>query len=769
MNRLSGIITRTRWLWLAGWPLLAFFAWWNAPSVSAILDDDATNFLPDHVPSRIADAHLREEFPDAAPESRVGIIAHRPDGLSYDDRAVLRDISSALASASPDHGWRLRSSLLLPVLAPILESEDKTTLLLAVELPAGPLTHHSVNRVRALQSIIAEHPLPEGLQLEQTGSAALGEMLDTQGKRSVDLTTVWAFAAVMIILLAVYRSPIAMLLPIVTIAVALIFVLGLLGRAASYGLPVNGLIEMFIIVILVGSGVDYCLFIFSRFREEMAAGHDVMASTKAALSQTGGAIVAGAGTNAAAMATLLLAGNRDLFTSGPTIAVAIVLGTLVVLTFAPALLSRFGRHLFWPARVSVTENGEYGAPTRRIWSSVAAFVVGRPGLCSVMALLLLLPFAVHGARSQPLYDEIEEFPLDSSFVRGARLYHRHIHNDHPTSDYTFVVKTSDSLAGNDAALRLEAGLDRVFESLKDSGLPIAYQRDLGDPLGIRRTPRAGASHQLIEHLLAGPGAAVVRQTYLGSTRQSTRIDIGLAIAPRSPESLAVVTPLRLAVEAALLEHVFDEGTFEVFVTGEPASYVDMRELRNGDFRLVAAAACLLIYMILLWMIRSPLQSVILVGATLLAYLAAYGATTLVFWHWMGLAGLNWQIDFMLFIIIMSLGQDYNIFVVARIREEQRSLPLREAVEVAVSRTGGVVSSCGIIMAATFASMLSGSLVIMKELAVALSLGILMDTFIIRPVLVPSLVLMLERARLGMRGRRVTSFETRDPFPQVNAD
>jgi RND superfamily putative drug exporter len=182
-------------------------------------------------------------------------------------------------------------------------------------------------------------------------------------------------------------------------------------------------------------------------------------------------------------------------------------------------------------------------------------------------------------------------------------------------------------------------------------------------------------------------------------------------------------------------------TAVIEISGETAVYADMRQLRKRDFAVVGVAAIGMIFAVLLWLMRSAIQSAILIIGTLLTYLSAYGATWAIVKVVYGAPALAWQIDFLLFIVVLSLGQDYNIFVVARVHEELKRHGPHEAVATAVRRTGSVVSSCGVIMAATFASMFAGSLMMMKEFAIALSLAMLIDTFIVRPLLVPALILL----------------------------
>lgn len=738
-NGIAGRIVSMRFAWLVFWPLLAVIVFLPAPRVSELLRDDETSFLPPDMPSEQAQSLLQSAFPDHAPASRIAIVAHRQGGLRADDRAFINNVVSQLSSEAPLMKWELQSSLVQTWLQPVLERED--ALLTVVNLPSGPLTHHSVARVRDVRNIVERTGgRSPALQIEITGDAALGELLDSNAKRDVDLTTAWAFVAVVVILLAVYRSPVAMLIPVVTIVMALMISLGLLGWAASFGLPVNGLIEMFIVVILVGSGTDYCLFLFSSFREGTALGKDAMAASSFALRQTGPSILAGAGTNAAALATMLLVGNRDLYTSGPTIAVAIIIATATILTLTPALLGRFGRHLLWPARLKNSDVSRSDRPA--FWEGLAKFVVDRPGLCVFLSMALLLPPALRAFDAKPLFDDLAEYPQDSSFVRGARLYHDKFHEGEERGELTMLFRSRGELP-DDATLR--EAMDRLSDAFSD--MPVKVQRDLADPLGTQRgKSQAGASGEYWNSFMQQAASVVARDYYVNRQQRVVRVDLTLGMPPRDRKTLDSLDDLARRARQVVASDLFPDGEGDVLLAGEPSVYRDMRDLRRSDFVVIAIAASLLIYVILIGMLRSAVQALVLVGATLLTYLAAYGTTYWIFTSIYGLPGLNWQIDFLLFIIIMSLGQDYNIFVVDRIRTERKRQEPRAAIQTAVARTGGVVSSCGLIMAATFFSMAAGSLVVMKEMAVALALGVLIDTFLVRPLLVPSLVLLLSRPR-----------------------
>ncbi len=762
MQRWARFVVGTYRVWIVLWPIVALVTWAQAPRIPTLLADDDTGFLPADVPSRRGFARLKEEFPDHAPASRVAIVFARGTGLTSADRTLIAGIAQGLTARGAELNWGIHAPTTAPYLKELLESRNGQAAVIGVDLPAEFLTHSTVRRVRMIREVVDAHRgsvqgdvVGPGLEIEITGNGALGELLDANTKRDVDRTTAWALAGVTIILLLIYRSPVAMLLPLMTIVLSLMVALGLLGRLAAAGWPINGLVEMFIIVILAGTGVDYCLFLFARFREELSRGLAVAGAVETAVARTGGAILASAGTNAVGLATLALARNRDLHTSGPTIAFAICVATFAVVTLTPSLMCLVGRYLLWPNKVH-HRGGQLAGPTlqpvppvreeRRVWAAVARLATERPGSVTLVLLMVLIPAAIVGWRVKPLYDAYEEYPGDSSFVRGARLYEEHFLSGAGVSEQTLLISASEALDTPEHLRALGPALDAVATALA-ARFPIAYQRDLNDPLGLLRADHAARGGGGMAERLAG---SLIEQRagafYIGRSGRTTRIDLGIHARPRSVRAMEMVPQIRSVVRQALeqsgLATALGGAEFQVDVAGGTPFYADLRDVRTRDFRVIAVVAIALIYAILVALIRSLVQSAILIAATAVTYLATYGATWALFTHFYGVSSLSYQLDFLLFIIILSLGQDYNIYVLARIREERSGRTLLLAVRTAVAKTGPVVSSCGIIMATAFASMYAGSLLLMKEFAIALAMGILIDTFLVRPLLVPALILLV---------------------------
>ena len=547
MQRWARFIGRTPWVWIALWPIAALGIWLPAPRVPTLLADDDTGFIPAEMPSRRAFARLRTEFPSHAPASRAVVVFFRETGLKREDHALIADLAATVSARSEELNWNVRAAPLTPHLKRLLESPDGKAAVIAVDLPAELLTHSTVNRVTDIKRVIAGRSTPPGLEIHVTGNGALGELLNANTKHDVDQTTLWAFAGVTVILLIIYRSPVAMLLPLVTIALSLMVALGLLGWAAAAGWPINGLVEMFIIVILVGSGVDYCLFLFARFREEMSQIPEVGRAVEVAVRRTGGAILASAGTNAVGLATLALGHNRNLHTSGPTIALAICVATVAVLSLTPSLIRVVGRHLVWPGKLPTADRHR-----SELWDMVARLATRRPGVVCLAVVGALVGPAFLGTRVKPLYDSYEEYPAGSSLVRGAFLYEQHFFQSTGISEQTLIISADARLDAPKVLPALRRAVDTFAVALATE-FTVVYQRDVQDPLGQDRPAASTNAKSPIDVVAAGLRERLARRYYIGESGRASRVDFAIRAEPRAGETLESLPHLRTLATQAVLQ------------------------------------------------------------------------------------------------------------------------------------------------------------------------------------------------------------------------
>ncbi|MFF9474010.1 MMPL family transporter [Streptomyces roseolus] len=494
-----------------------------------------------------------------------------------------------------------------------------------------------------------------------------------------------ALAAVLLILLLVYRS---VLLPFLII-VSAVFALGVAG-AIVYVLAdhdvvrVDGQVQGILSILVIGAATDYALLLTARFREEIAAGRDRSTAAWAATRGSFGAVTASAATVALGLLALLLSDLTNNRALGPVGAIGVVCAVLTTLTFLPAVLALMGRTAFWPAKPKSAdaETGGHG-----IWRRVAHRVDARPRQLWIVTTALLLA----GAAFYPALQS-KGVPLDELFV-----------NDAPS-------------------VAAQQTLGRHFPG--GSGQPAVVITD------------ATSRDAVEEAAAATPGVADVRVTTRGPggpplvVDGKVRIDATLAEAPDSDEAKRTVRTLREWVHAA---------DAEALVGGYTAQQYDTQRTAEHDKNLIIPVVLAIILVILIVLLRSLLLPVLLVATVGLNYLATLGIAGLVFEHGFGFSGTDASVPLYGFVFLVALGVDYNIFLMSRVREETLRLGTRQGMLRGLIATGGVITSAGVVLAATFAALIVIPLAFLAQIAFIVAFGVLLDTIVVRSLLVPALV------------------------------
>jgi RND superfamily putative drug exporter len=544
------------------------------------------------------------------------------------------------------------------------------------------------------------------------------------------------------LLLLVFR---ALLAPLLTVAPAVLVVQlagHVIGAAGKAGLPVSSLTQVLLIVLTIGAGTDYGLFLVFRVREELRAGrtpHDAVAH---ALARVGESITFSAATVIAALLTMLLA-TFGLYSSiGAPLAIALALMLAAGLTLLPALLAIAGRAAFWP---SSTARGT-GRTGR--WGRIAGRAVAHPVATLAFGLVVFgaLAAAVLGYRpaGQPAAPAA---PSGSDSAAGNALLAAHFSG--ATSNPTTVVMRFREPAWNDpapvataqrrlAALPQFGSLAGPFDVLT-AGQLTTLHATLGSPAAIPAVPPRGS------HVTPASWAAYGAETqFISPDGRTVLFDARLVNGdPGSNAALRQVPALRAAVAAVARA----TGASAYGVAGAvPAAY-DVAHASDADLLRIFPVAIIIIGVLLALVLRSLIAPLYLIASVVLSYLAAWGLSVLLFQDAANTGGLFSGIPFLMFIFLLALGEDYNILVMTRIREEASRIPLRQAVTAALQRTGPTVSSAGLILAGTFAvfglavsKQPGGGLFILSSIAI----GILMDAFLVRTLLVPAAVALLGR-------------------------
>ena len=603
----------------------------------------------------------------------------------------------------------------------------------------------------------ATNPLPPGLNLGITGSAAVGGDTLKASDESIQRIHVFTGVLVVIILLVVYRAPVVVFVPLLTIGVSVSIakdLVALLTQLHSvpgfqwFSFEIFKTSEIFIFVILFGSGTDFCLFLISRYREEMEHGLDKKEALVESLGQVGEALTGSAFTTICGLGMMYFADFGKFTYSGPAIALCLFIALVACLTFAPALIRGCGPLVFWPFGVKIRPKTTDDAPPidntmmGRFWAWSIDRVIARPGLILLAALILMTPFALEGWNVRISYNLLADLPSDRTSVQGTKLLKEHFAAGE-TGPITMLVKQDGAHFSSDE------GRDRITELTKElyqlSTKEITAVRSLTYPLGDPPKKRS-ARELFVKSTVEHHGAAESKYVSKSGPRadQVTRFDVIQVYDPFSPEAEQVLEKVRGLMDNKISDpqSPWYNATFDFI--GTTAGTRDLKAVITSDEWLIQRLVVLAVFGVVLAIVRRPLICVYLILTVVFSYLATIGLTELAFaWAYGSeFTGLDWKVPIFLFVILVAVGEDYNIFLATRVFEEERRWGRIEGLRAAVTKTGGIITSCGIIMAGTFVSLMSGSLVAMLALGFALTLGVILDTFIVRPVLVPAFLAWL---------------------------
>jgi RND superfamily putative drug exporter len=764
------------------WLTVAGVLWFVAPDWHTVTKDDDVSFFPANSPSVVGQKLLIRGFPDDISNSSAVIVAENPQGrlsaeqLSYVDtlartiKAKFSDVDEKDVKTNKRAGIRAVLDRTEPGVGSRLVSKPVDgkgqVALIVIQLRGTYVSRDARSAVEELKKEVAAQPkAPPGLNLAMTGSAVVGYDTNRASERSVKDTTNATIALVVIILLVVYRSPILALIPMATIALS-VFVslcsIALLTKLPGLNFQVINITDVFVIVVLFGAGTDYCLFLIARYREELARGRRGNEALAEAINQVGGALVASAGTVILGLGMLWFSTFAKIQYTGPAIALALVIGLLGSLTLAPVLLHWLRGLVFWPFKPPHHVKGRdpdveslEETPLFGFWTKVSNWVVKYPGWILGTSLAILIPFAVVGSRTQPSYDLLGDLGPKQPAIVGAQVFKKY----YSVGD----LGPSTILIRNPKIDFQSAEGYKAVEALSQSLLKIpnvAEVRAVSRPVGVPIPPPGFARNLLrTTGVLTEKQEQKIYKTYTSVNPQNktdkqhiTRIDVIFKTSPFAAASLVTLDKVRDVVATATANGgpLADLEPGDVGYTGTTALIHDLKNVTIADQRRMYVLVTGGVYLILVILLRRPGICLYLIATVILGYLASLGMTELMF-QWLHTgpdpwAGLDWKVGFFLFVILVAVGEDYNIFLMARVLEEEKKYGPVEGTRRAVAHTGGIISSCGFIMAGTFGSMLFGSLTTLQELGFALGLGVLLDTFVVRPILVPAFVVLIHRSK-----------------------
>jgi RND superfamily putative drug exporter len=802
-------------VWLAAAAILFIFA----PKLSDVGVTDESQFLPQDTQSATASRLLKEKFtsPTEVPESTGIIIIYNANGLTDIDMQEAQTIYDWLVSGSaPPEIEGVTSIYENAALRSKLISTDQTAMMMIVNFSVGSLSDAAKSATTQIRDYL-QQTQPNG-NVYFTGETGLLQDMFTSVQKTIDRATLITVILVAVLLLIIYRSPIAIFLPLLAIGCSFAVSAGIVGFLGKAGAKFSTLAEAYLVVIIFGIGTDYCLFIVSRFKEELRKKGRHEAQSQA-IKHIAPVIAASALTVIAAFLSLGISKFGMNQTTGYALAIGVAITLLVGLTLVPALMSLFGEYLFWPARISSPRReGGFG------WHSIGNWVSQHPVMVALpLIVILLLPYLalLHLNRSA---DMINQLPQSSESVKGYKVMAEHFAVGELSPLYVLIESKQGEITGAASlpaigeiaqALQKVPGVSSIDyyaapgRQLSDMA---AQLRDIGDALGkgggISEISPLQTAGQLMKSLaLRYPGvtystnfqlvvadltqiSAIVGQvpttkpenmpaimaqlqgivyqasdslnslvgefelesstpftaylltTYFSSDKTIVRINVVLSGDPHSAQTIDTVARLRDTVKKSVASSSL-AGSPD-YVGGDAAVRADIMLTNDADFGRVVGLSIVGIFIVIAILLRSLLAPLYMVATVLLNYGATLGITTWLFLDVLKQNSIIYMVPLFIFVVLVALGADYNIFLVSRIREEAHSRPIKDAVSQAVANTGGVITACGIILAGTFATLITSPLGVVFQIGAAISLGVLMDTFLVRALLVPTLATIAKR-------------------------
>lgn len=690
-SRLGRMVTRHPWWVIACWVVIAAVIFLVAPSLSDVSSSNQADFLPDSYESAQAQKLAQEQFPQSTNATSVFVVK-RADGAALTAAEVekVTAFADALGAAQLD-------KVAAAMTSEQSMSPDGTAQLVTVVFTGADGDESLGDAVPALRDKADALLDGTGLQAGLTGMVAIGHDTTNAFRSTERIVTIATVLLIIVLVGLIFRSPIAAILPIVSIGVVYALSSSLLALLAKgIGFQLDESISALLIVVLFGIGTDYILFLLFRYRERLRAGEESRSAVATSVARVGQAIASSGLVVMAAMVALFFSQLKSFQTMAPAFLVSVFVMLLASLTLIPAILTLIGPKVFWPSKQWQTP------PKSRVWKGFARQIAVHPvrvalvsgGLLVVLAvgaIFMSSEYGMSGFMPADTPSSVATRQLEASFPAGALS---------PTQVY---VTSEQPLT--------EAGLAKISAAL------------------------TGA---------AGVGA--VAPPMVNQAGTTAIVNVSLANPPNSTAALDSVGELKQVAAAAA-------GPGErVLLGGQTMAFADIREAANRDYKVIFPVAAVLILLILAVLLRSVVAPFYLLAGVWLGFAATLGATVIAFQGIGGSAGVMFMMPMVCYVFVVAVGSDYNILLTTRLREEilEGATP-HDAAAMAVEHAGPTVASAGLILAATFGSMMLSGIDLLYQIGFAVMVGILLVAIVMASALIPSVATLLGR-RVWWPGR-----------------
>jgi len=682
------------WITLSIWLLITVALSAFLPSVKEY-EVTSIDSLPEDAKSVIAKNKVDQYFPNEDGIPGILVFQSNDGEITYEELASIVDAILAENIQTIDEIVPI-SSIPEHVALSAFFSEDLEAAIVPVNFEAS-----LENRVlkESKEEVLAVIEKNSDFEVYMTGPAGIGtDTLELFSR--ADLVLIFSTVGLILILLVIlYRSPLLALIPLLAAGIVYQVVMQILGLFGKMGLVISNQTVSIMSILLFAAVIDYSLFVFSRFREELKKEERKYTAMQRAMKHVGSPIFFSGGTVLAAMLVLYFAQFEDYRNFAPTFATTMAVIMLAATTLVPALFTLFGRRSFWP---KIPRVGEEPVSKNSLWSKVGCFVVRKPRLSVGIVSLFMIIFASNLMNIKYDFNMLNSFPDDMPSLQGYQLLEEKF--DKGDLAPTTILLEAD-----------EAVTDEQIEDL---------QQQFTD-----------------ENLVANA-------LFNGATDDSNVIQYQLTFT-ESPYSIEVMDQLEVMIGKSeqFLQNSGVSG--QLYFAGETAKQVDDRSINNSDVILIVSLETILIFILLVMMTKSFKMPIYMMGTILVSFLAALGLGIFLTDLFFDIDTISNRVPVYSFVFLVALGIDYNIMLVSRFQEERKHHPVKKAVELAVANTGGVISSAGLILAATFAVLMTQPIELLFVFGFIVAVGIIIDTFIVRGILMPGLLVMFEKDKVDL--------------------
>lgn len=710
MNKLLNVITSfasakkgakiTLIAWIA---LIIIFSGIASPAKDFVVNVSGSD-LPDDAKSVLAESNLEKYFPGEEGMPAL-LVFTKDEEMSPDNIKQVADITAYIRDdLKPEH---MKEVVPFDQLPPPAQqqfiSEDGTTLLLPVILKDN-LEMSDINDTVTLLDEKITKKLDGALTLKITGPAGIAS--DTIAIfASADLVLLFSTVGlILVLLIIIYRSPLLAIIPLVVAGLTYQVVDRVLGLVAE-----NGVFEVeqqslsIMMILLFAALTDYALFVFSRFREELKRTENKYEAMTEAMKHVGEPIFFSGATVLVAMLVLFATDYLPYQNFAPVFALAMAIILVAGLTLIPAMFALLGRRAFWPV---IPKVGDVSLKEKSLWNRIAGLVVSKPIASGGVILVMLVVFALNMLNIEYSFNLIKSFPEDMQSRQGYEL------------------------------------LEEEFSGGQLAPAKVLVATENGDKLDLEKVA------DLRSALEKQPGVDTVTPEQINPKIPNTITEAGDAVqltltfkdSPYDKGALDTMDKLTDKADTLLKEAGFSTSDTILQFGGETAHYADVRALNDRDTTLAIILITVFITIMLGIQTRSLIAPIYMILTILISYGSAMGLSNFLFQNVLDIQEMSYRIPLYTFVFLVALGVDYNIMLISRIKEEAaRGAVIKEAVRRGLALTGGVISSAGIILAATFGVLMTQPIMELFLFGFTVSIGILMDTFLVRGVLVPAIV------------------------------